>query len=136
MADPGFPRGGGANSPREVPTYDFAIFSRKLYEIERIWAPLTPPPRSATGSGNLCFLDIFLSDPLRVLIDGFKGRLSGTGAPLSVQFLSLSCSFWEKIWPNNRLAPPFGIGTPSGKSLIRHWYLIMYLSDNSLTSVL
>ena len=32
--DPGFPRGGGG-----APTYDFAKFSRKLHEIERIWAP-------------------------------------------------------------------------------------------------
>ena len=31
--------GGGANSPGGVPTYDFAKFSRKLHEIERIWVP-------------------------------------------------------------------------------------------------
>ena len=38
VADPGFPRGGGANSPgRGAPTYDFAKFSQKLHEIERIW---------------------------------------------------------------------------------------------------
>ena len=51
MADPGFPRGRGANSPGGVPTYDFAKFSQKLHEIERIWtpggrilrAPLDPP---------------------------------------------------------------------------------------------
>ena len=51
MADPGFPR--GARQPlRGVPTYDFAKFSQKLHEIERIWtpwgraslaAPLDPP---------------------------------------------------------------------------------------------
>ena len=29
MADPGFPRGGGANSPGGAPTYDFAKFSKK-----------------------------------------------------------------------------------------------------------
>ena len=39
MADLGFPRGGGANSPGGAPTYDFAKFSQKLHEIERIWAP-------------------------------------------------------------------------------------------------
>ena len=39
VADQGFPRGGGANSPGGVPTYDFAKFSQKLHEIERIWAP-------------------------------------------------------------------------------------------------
>ena len=39
MADPGFPRGGGANSPGGAPTYDFAKFSQKLHEMERIWTP-------------------------------------------------------------------------------------------------
>ena len=37
VADPGLPRGGGANSPGGAPTYDFAKFSQKLHEIERIW---------------------------------------------------------------------------------------------------
>ena len=32
-------RGGGANSPGGAPTYDFAKFSQKLHEIERIWTP-------------------------------------------------------------------------------------------------
>ena len=36
VADPGFARGGSANS-RGAPTYNFAKFSQKLYEIERIW---------------------------------------------------------------------------------------------------
>ena len=35
VADPGFPRVG-------APTHDFAKFSQKLYEVERIWTP--PPP--------------------------------------------------------------------------------------------
>ena len=41
MADPGFPQGGGANSPGGggAPTYDFAKFSQKLHEIERILTP-------------------------------------------------------------------------------------------------
>ena len=38
VADPGFPRGGGANSSGGAPTYNFAKFSQKLHEIERIWA--------------------------------------------------------------------------------------------------
>ena len=41
MVDPGFRRGGGAN-PRgggESLTHDFAKFSPKLHEIERIWTP-------------------------------------------------------------------------------------------------
>ena len=54
VADPGFPRG-GAPTPRGGPTYDFAKFSQKLHEIERIWTPrgegrmsLAHPLRSAT----------------------------------------------------------------------------------------
>ena len=39
VADPGFPRGGGANSPGGAPTYDFAKISPKLHKIERIWTP-------------------------------------------------------------------------------------------------
>ena len=35
VTDPGFHRGGGANSPG-APTYDFAKISQKLHEIERI----------------------------------------------------------------------------------------------------
>ena len=31
--------GGGVPTPRGAPTYDFAKFSQKLHEIERIWAP-------------------------------------------------------------------------------------------------
>ena len=38
VVDPGFSRGWGANPPG-VPTYDFAKFSQKLHEIERIWTP-------------------------------------------------------------------------------------------------
>ena len=42
VADPGFPQGGGTNSAGGgllAPTYDFAKFSQKLHEIERIWTP-------------------------------------------------------------------------------------------------
>ena len=39
VADPGFPRGGGANTRGGVLAYDFAKFSPKLHEIERIWTP-------------------------------------------------------------------------------------------------
>ena len=37
VADPGFPRGGGANRPGVAPTYNFAKCSQQLYEIQRIW---------------------------------------------------------------------------------------------------
>ena len=36
VADPGFSRGGGANSKIG---YYLANFSQKLHEIERIWTP-------------------------------------------------------------------------------------------------
>ena len=61
VADPGFPRGGGANSPGGASTYDFAKFSQKLHEIERIWTPRGGRAskiflcRSATG------LDVLIS---------------------------------------------------------------------------
>ena len=45
-ADPGFSAGGGANPPQGVPTYDFARFSEKLHEIEKILGRgrgVTPP---------------------------------------------------------------------------------------------
>ena len=35
--------GGGANSPGGATTYDFAKFSQKLHEIERIWTRGAPP---------------------------------------------------------------------------------------------
>ena len=55
MADPGFPRGGGANPPGGANI-------RKLHEIERIWTPvealpsldppLTPLPNEQTNNAN------------------------------------------------------------------------------------
>ena len=54
VVDPGFPRGGGTNS--NSPTYDFAKFSQKLHEIERIWAPEGGAcvPRTALRSATAC----------------------------------------------------------------------------------
>ena len=40
VADPGFPRGGGANSPGGR-QHTMPYFPKKLHEIERIW----PPPQ-------------------------------------------------------------------------------------------
>ena len=39
VADPGFPRGGGANSQGGVPGYNFIKISRKLHEIKENSAP-------------------------------------------------------------------------------------------------
>ena len=52
--DPGFPRGGGADSPGGCQHTILPNFPKKLHEIERIWvpgghAPLAPPLRSATA---------------------------------------------------------------------------------------
>ena len=51
-----------------------------------------------------------------------KQLLSCQGrAPLRVQILSFSCSFWQKNLQNNRLAHPFWeLAHPSGKSWICH----------------
>ena len=47
MADPGFPRGGGANPKGGAPTYYLANFPQKLHENEEILgggcASLAPP---------------------------------------------------------------------------------------------
>ena len=53
-ADAGFPMGGAGGG---LPIYDFAKFSRKLHENERIWAPDGGggrPPTSATGIRACC----------------------------------------------------------------------------------
>ena len=55
VADPGFPRGGGANPKgRGAPAYYLANFSRKLHENEEIWGQRggrvpRAPLRSATA---------------------------------------------------------------------------------------
>ena len=49
LADPGFPPG-GATTLWGASTYDFAKFSQKLHEIERIWTPLDPPLTSNAHS--------------------------------------------------------------------------------------
>ena len=53
VADPGFPRGGGANSPGGGPTYDFAKFSKKLHEIEKILIREEGGTRDATACFGL-----------------------------------------------------------------------------------
>ena len=59
----------GRQLSRGAPTYDFAKFSQKLHEIERIWAPRgargtrTPPFRSTTENRSVHFhVDPFISD--------------------------------------------------------------------------
>ena len=59
VADPGFPRGGGANPKVGVPTYYLANFSRKLHENEEILGQKgvhvshAPSLRSATAKSML-----------------------------------------------------------------------------------
>ena len=67
VADPGFPRGGGANSPGEAPTYDFANFPQKLHEIERIRAPggERAPLRSATALFSIVPIPIPVPVPIQ-----------------------------------------------------------------------
>ena len=66
-ADPGFPRGGGANPPSGAPTYDFAKFFRKLHEIERIWTPKGCTSLSPLRSANdLLVVSLTLHETLLV----------------------------------------------------------------------
>ena len=39
VADPGFPRGGGANSRGGVPTYDFAKISKNCMKLKEFGPP-------------------------------------------------------------------------------------------------
>ena len=58
VVDPGFPRGGGADSGGGgAPTYDFAKFSQKLHEIERNFTP---------GGGGTCPKFYYVDPPLLV----------------------------------------------------------------------
>ena len=65
VADPGFPRGGGANSPGGA-TYEFVEFSQKLHEIERIWTPGGRVPCAPLRSATVCVSQIFLLVVLRI----------------------------------------------------------------------
>ena len=59
MADPGFPRGGGANPRGGAPTYYLVIFSQKLHENEEILSqrgarvPRAPPLDPPLGMDTL-----------------------------------------------------------------------------------
>ena len=48
VSDPGLPKVGAPTLGGGVPTYDFAKFSQKLHEIERIWT------RGGTSKILLC----------------------------------------------------------------------------------
>ena len=69
MADPGYPRGGGANPKGGVPTYYLANFSRILHENEEILGqrggarPLRPPldPPLLSRSDKIYFFTFFFS---------------------------------------------------------------------------
>ena len=39
VVDPGFPRGGGANSPGGAPTYDFAKNPKNCMKLKEFWPP-------------------------------------------------------------------------------------------------
>ena len=60
VADPGFPRAGGTNSPGGVPTYEFAKFSQKLHEIERIWTPGGIPRAPLRSAAEMSRQDVTL----------------------------------------------------------------------------
>ena len=98
MADPGFPRGGGANSLGGAPTYDFAKNSPKLHEIERIWTrggvPCAPL-RSATGKGIMLYNKMFLIHliPKFCLVQNTFDKPKRPTRVLGVSSFNLSCLF-------------------------------------------
>ena len=113
MADPGIPRGGGANTPGEATKYEFAIFSQKLHEIERIWAP-----REGAGIPHAP-LDPPLFHSFSYLSANIKPikrqqwRIQGgtPGAPLRPKIFSISCSFSENL-AKSYVSAPAGLAPP------------------------
>ena len=69
--DPGFPRGGGANSPGWG-TYDFAKFPQKLHEIERIWTQGGGGERDATemSVGKMDYLSRLQTSLVFLILNG------------------------------------------------------------------
>ena len=92
MADPGFPRGGGANSPGGggAPTYDFAKFSQKLHEIERIWTPGGRPSRPPSLDPPLIQFDDWTeSMSTTYFVDGeLELKFNDTNNPVKIAVLS------------------------------------------------
>ena len=129
MADPGFSRGGGANSQK---CYYFSIFCRKLHENERIWTPrggrasLAPP----LGSANGPCCQIFCSAP-----GGRKTQLQICTWALYIycSLLSMLCSF---VLKTNYLIHFIMIFLASNFTLIEleHWYWAVFLM--SLDSII
>ena len=73
MADPGFPRGGGANLKGGAPTYYLANFSRKLHENEEILGQRGGARPSRPS----------LDPPLANICDGMYGRMMNYGFAVS-----------------------------------------------------
>ena len=100
-----------------VPTYNFAKFSQKLHEIERIWTPegahpSRPPPRSATDQDvqpsllmHWLYHWLMLSVQCKctLAVADLRGA-QVTRAPLGSKFFQFHAVF-EKIWENLMLAP-------------------------------
>ena len=114
MADPGFPRGGGANSPGGTPTYDFVKFSRKLNEIERIW---TPGGRGTASKILLCrsATDILLCRKIFFVMYEVDSQCCGLLLSLG-KICTFSVNEFAKhsfIWKWNKHGWRIGVGTNS-----------------------
>ena len=125
----------GRQLPGGAPTYDFAKFSQKLHEIERIWTPRGGRASKMLLCRSALLLGSHVLHTLCIALDFFSRHLTlwilypshwriqrGGGArdaiPLGSNFFHFHAVFGKKKLKNNST---FGIGAhPSGKSWIRH----------------
>ena len=106
VADPGFPRGGGANSPGGAPTYDFTKLSQKLHKIERIWTP--------GGRPKFYYVD----PPLTSVLLSFRNV---TQLPINAWRGLLYCYLWfVRIKVHSHRAIPIRNASQSTQSM--HWH--------------
>ena len=91
------------------------------------WKWLEDGTRVVLGFGNVSIWTLSVTD--------LRGRRKGR-APSGPKFLHFHAVF-GKNWPNNRLAPPFGLSAPSsGKSWICHWLCLFFTAQKKFLEAL
>ena len=117
-------------SPSQSNFFHFHEVFGKNYAKNRLEPPFGLAPPSSGNPG--CQVYLFSIKTMHVNGDGSKGTY-----PLSVQFLSFSCSL-HQFFSNDRLAPPLGLASFPGKFWISHcmwnrrWFTAMNLPTGAV----
>ena len=145
MADPGFPRG-GAPTTQLAPTYDFAKFSQKLHEIERIWTGGVPraPLRSATEFFNSLYkhqlvvhmeslFNVFLTSRVRLWVSHLsvtEGRLQSLYQKQLCLFVYTDANIWREC-----KSPPIALSEgPTTKKPPLIWWSVVVFGETQMGS--